>query len=255
MKPMKKAVIHIAFWILIYGVFTLIFARWVKGYTEAFYYVSLLMPVIIATTYFFNYYLVPVYLFRRRFFLFGLYTFYMLVVSLCLELLASILSLLLIIYYRGNETGPLFTDVFTMAGMLYFVVLLVSFFLLIRNYFKGQSAMGELERDRQKLERGYYTFRSNRKTVRIPYSDILYIESMADYIRIHRISGPPVESRMKISHMEQELPDTFLRIHRSFIVNREKIHSFSRETVLVEETGLPVSRSYRKQVAESLQPR
>jgi hypothetical protein len=167
-------------------VFTFIFADWEEGYEEAFYYVSLLMPVIIATTYFFNYYLVPKYLFRRRFLLFGLYTTYMFIVSLCLELLASILSFLLIIYYKGNETAPLFTDIFSMAGMLYFVVLLVSFFRLIRHYFIGQRVINELETNRNRLEQGYFSIRSNRRNVQLKFSEMLYIESLADYIRIYR---------------------------------------------------------------------
>jgi DNA-binding LytR/AlgR family response regulator len=60
---------------------------------------------------------------------------------------------------------------------------------------------------------------------------------------------------MKISHVEMELPDTFLRIHRSFIVNREKIRSFSREYLVLGEKEPPVSRTYRRQVAEILQTR
>ncbi len=90
---------HIIFWVLVYASLTLIFTNWFEGRIEAFYYVSLLLPVVMGTSYFFNYYLVPRYLFNRRFFLFGLYSFYMLVVSLCLELIVSVVAMLLIIYF------------------------------------------------------------------------------------------------------------------------------------------------------------
>lgn len=243
---------HIVYWIIVYASLTLIFADWFNGHMEAFFYVSLLMPVILATSYFFNYFLVPRYLFRRRFNLFGLYSFYMLVVSLCLEMVVSILTMLLTVYYGVKDNPILFTDVLTMAGILYFVVLLSSFILLIRHYFADQQAIGSLEEKQAQLDQGYFTVRSNRKTSRIYFDELLYIESLADYIQMHLENGKSVTSKEKISHMEERLPEGFLRIHRSFIVNRSKISSFSREQLMVGETEIPISRSYRQEVVAAL---
>ena len=245
--------LHIVFWIVVYTTLTIIFTKWVGVAMEAFYYVSLLMPVIIGTSYFFNYFLVPRYLFKRRFFLFGVYSFYMLVVSLCLEMIAGILSFILTAYYNNNENGMLITDVFIMAGTLYFVVLVMSFILLIKHYLVDQKAIAELEEKQAMLDQGYFTIRSNRQTAKIQFDDLLYIESLGDYIEIHLQDGSEVSSKEKISHMEHTLPDGFLRIHRSFIVNRDKISSFSREHVMMGETELPISRSYKQEVVRKLQ--
>ena len=247
-----KAWHHIVFWILVYGLLTIIFANWFGGSMEAFYYVSLLMPVIMATSYFFNYFLVPRYLFKRRFFLFGLYSFYMLVVSVCLEMLAAISALLLVIYYGINENAVLFTDVFTMAGILYFIVLFTSFVMLIKHYFMDQRSIGSLEEKQAQLERGFFTVRSNRQTSQIKFDELLYLESLGDYIEFHLENGSSISSKEKISHMENKLPDEFLRIHRSFIVNRSKISSFAMDHVMMGEKELPVSRSYKKKVADVL---
>ncbi len=243
---------HIIFWIVVHGSLTLLFGKWFEDYIEAFYYVSLLLPVVIGTSYFFNYFLVPLYLFQKKFFLFGLYSFYMLVVSLCLELVASVVAMLLIIQFGVNRTGPLVTDVFTLALILYFIVLFKSFILLIKHYFVDQGAISRLEEQQSKLEKGFITVRSKRKTSRIEYDELLYIESMADYITIHRDDGGEVVSKEKISHMEHRLPESFLRIHRSFIVNASKITSFSREEVVLGEIELPVSRTYRSEVISKL---
>lgn len=239
---------HIIFWVIVYTTLTLIFENWVEGAMEAFFYVSLLMPVIIATSYFFNYFLVPRYLFRQRYWFFGLYSFYMLIVSLCMEMVASILAFLLVNYYNINENGVLMTDVFIMAGTLYFVVLVMSFILLIKHYLVDQKAIAELEEKQAMLDQGYFTVRSNRQTAKVYFEQLLYIESLGDYIEIHLLDGSEVSSKEKISHMERTLPDGFLRIHRSFIVNRSKISSFSREHVLLGEKELPISRSYRQEV-------
>ena len=243
---------HIIFWIVAHGSLTLTFGKWFEGYVEAFYYVSLLLPVVMATSYFFNYFLVPRYLFTRKFWLFGLYSFYMLVVSLALELAVSVIAMLLMVHFGINSAAALVTDVFTLAIVLYFVVLIKSFILLIKHFFIDQGAITQLQEQQLKMERGYITVRANRRTSRIEFDHLLYVESMADYIKIHLADGEEVVSKEKISHLEKELPDTFLRIHRSFIVNKSKVSSYNREELLIGEIELPVSRSYRKEVMSDL---
>jgi len=243
---------HILFWILVSGSLTLFFANWFGGYDEAFYFVSLLLPVVMGTSYFFNYLLVPRFLFARKFRKFVIYSLYMLVVSLCLELLASIIAMLIIVKFGINRAGPLVTDVYILAGILYFIVLFKSFILLVKHYFVDQRAIGELEEKQTRLDQGYFTVRSNRQTSRIRFDELLYIESLADYILLHLENGTQVTSKEKISHMEEYLPDGFLRIHRSFIVNRSKISTFSRELVIIGEKELPISRSYKQEVVSKL---
>lgn len=243
---------HIIFWLIAHVSLTLIFGKWFDGYVGAFYYVSLLLPVVMATSYLFNYFLVPRYLFTRKFWLFGLYSFYMLVVSLALELLVSVVSMLLMVHFGINRAAALVTDVFTLAMVLYFVVLIKSFILLIKHYFIDQGAITQLQEKQLKMEKGYITVRANRRTSRIEFDQLLYVESMADYIKIHLADGGEVVSKEKISHMEEELPDTFLRIHRSFIVNKSKISSYNREELIIGEIELPVSRSYRSRVMSGL---
>lgn len=244
---------HIIFWFLVYGSLTLIFADWFEGHMEAFYYVSLLMPVVMGTSYFFNYYLVPHFLFQRRFSKFILYSAYMLIVSLCLELIVGVVAFMLIIYYGINDHSPIFTDVITLAIILYFIVFFKSFLLLLKHYFVDQRAISELEEKQSQIAKGYFTIRSNRQTSRVSFEELLYIESLADYIQIHRTGGGPISSKEKISHLESILPDHFLRIHRSFIVNTSKISSYTREYVMIGEKELPISRTYKKAVIESLE--
>jgi hypothetical protein len=243
---------HIIFWILVYGSLTLIFSDWLGGAGEAFYYVSLLMPVIIGTSYFFNYVLVPRYLFKRRLLHFALYSFYMLVVSLCLEMVAGILAFILMVYYGITENGVLITDVFIIAGTLYFVVLLMSFILLIKHYYVDQQAIGSLEEKQAQLDKGYFTVRSNRQTANIRFEELHYLESLDDYIELHLADGSTISSKERISNMERELPDSFLRIHRSFIVNKSKISSFTMEYVVIGEKELPISRSYKQKAVSIL---
>jgi DNA-binding LytR/AlgR family response regulator len=87
--------------------------------------------------------------------------------------------------------------------------------------------------------------RSDRKMVKINFNEILYIESLSDYIKIH-INQHIIITRETITNMEAKLPKSqFLRIHRSFIINIAKIDSYTNEFVEINHKALPISRTYK----------
>ena len=95
--------------------------------------------------------------------------------------------------------------------------------------------------------------RSNRRMLKVDFSDILYVESYSDYIKIH-LENETIVTRETISAIEAKLPKTkFIRIHRSYIVCLSKIQSFTNEEVTVNRKALPISRSYKKEVLKHLE--
>ncbi|HDR50418.1 MAG TPA: response regulator transcription factor [Mariniphaga anaerophila] len=99
----------------------------------------------------------------------------------------------------------------------------------------------------------FFFVRAERKMVKICFSEILYIESLADYVKIH-MSGKAVVSRETISGIEAKLPrQEFIRTHRSFIVALPAIDSFTNEYVEIGKKQIPISRSYKKEVLEVLE--
>ena len=82
--------------------------------------------------------------------------------------------------------------------------------------------------------------------VSIPIDDIMYVEAVEGYSKIFRTSGECVISRILLKKMMELLPDeSFLRIHRSFIVSRSKIKSYNKkEMMLVDGVTLPVGKQY-----------
>ena len=94
--------------------------------------------------------------------------------------------------------------------------------------------------------------RSERKMVRINFDEILYIESLSDYIKIYT-KEKTVITRETISNMEAKLPNTkFLRIHRSFLIAIGKIETYTNEFVEVNKEELPISRTYKESVLQKL---
>ena len=94
--------------------------------------------------------------------------------------------------------------------------------------------------------------RSDRKMIKIDFQDVLYIESLSDYLKIHPATKT-ITTRETISNIETKLPQQkFLRCHRSFIVSIPKIRSFTTEYIEVSKSVIPISRSYRTFVLEKL---
>ena len=102
-------------------------------------------------------------------------------------------------------------------------------------------------------ENEFIFVRSERRMVKINFSDIQYIESLSDYIKIHLLDST-VTTRETISNIESKLPIArFLRIHRSYIVAVMKIASFTNEFVEIHNKALPISRSYKTSVLNKLE--
>jgi len=94
--------------------------------------------------------------------------------------------------------------------------------------------------------------RADRKMVKILFDEILFIESLKDYIKIVTIHKTIV-SRQSISSLENMLPkDTFLRIHRSYIISINKIDSFNGETIDIAKNELPIGRLFKHDVSNQL---
>ena len=87
---------------------------------------------------------------------------------------------------------------------------------------------------------------------RVSLSDISYIEALRDYVAIH--TGPgKILSLESMRHMEEVLPDDqFIRIHKSYIVNRNKIDYLERSRVVIGKEYLPVGYTYKEKVKVKL---
>jgi two-component system, LytTR family, response regulator len=95
--------------------------------------------------------------------------------------------------------------------------------------------------------------RSERKMVRINFRDILFIESLSDYIKIRLDDQKPVVTRDSISNIEARLPHAgFIRVHRSYIVSLSKIETYTSDSIGMGRHEIPVSRSFRESVMRRL---
>lgn len=102
-------------------------------------------------------------------------------------------------------------------------------------------------------EREYAFFNVNKKLVKIYLEKILYAESLREYVKI-TTKEKTILTKMQLGELEEILGNThFLRVHRSFIVSKDKIEAFSQSEIEINETKIPVGRNYKELVQTVLQ--
>lgn len=248
-KISKKIHCHIAYWI--FSVLVLLFAfrsSW-GNHNLLIFYIGMFLPIVLGTSYFYNYVIVPKYYLTRRYARFAFYTFCTVIVSWYLEILVLVFAYVT----RANfsYTIPNTILVPRVAIILYMLVFVGSFLFVMNQIIENRQVIQGLRVEKEKLEKSFLEVMSNRRMAKIPYNEIIYIESLSDYIKVITINDE-IRSKEKISKLSERLPDVFLRIHRSFIINSEKIKEHSLDQVLVDGYKLNIGRSYRKEVKELL---
>lgn len=89
--------------------------------------------------------------------------------------------------------------------------------------------------------------KSEYKIVRIDLDKILFIEGMREYVRIHLENAKPVMTLLSLKKIEQKLPSIrFMRVHRSYIVNLDKITIIEKSRIVFDKVYIPVSEQYKK---------
>ena len=97
--------------------------------------------------------------------------------------------------------------------------------------------------------------KSEYKLLQIPLKSILYIEGLKDYVKIH-IEGESksILSMISLKSLEEKLPkNQFIRVHRSYIVQKEKIKIIDRSRIVFGKEYIPVSDSYKEDLNQYLE--
>jgi len=121
-------------------------------------------------------------------------------------------------------------------------------FLKAVDKFLSETAKSEVK-SKESIPDDFILVKSGIKNYKINMNDIVYIESLKDYIKINMIGDKNITSKYKIGDIQQELnEDNFLRIHRSFIINTCKITAFTMNEIEVSNIEIPIGASYKEDV-------
>lgn len=125
----------------------------------------------------------------------------------------------------------------------------------INKAFPKQTSMETAEKlhpaDEKRTESFVY-FRADRKMVKVLLNDILYIESMKDYVKVCTTHNTII-TKQSLSSVEAMLPEkSFIRSHRSFIVSIQHINTFTNEIIEINKMEIPIGKLYRNSVLKVL---
>jgi two-component system response regulator LytT len=220
-------------------------------------FVAALLPITILTTYGFNYFLIPRYLIPQRYLKFGLYALYTFILSAYLQ---SWVMLLVFVFIADlNIDIAEFDTVFLLAGM-YLPVLLGVSIKLFRTWQSEMAVRTTIEQEKAEIENRIppeeetISLRANRKNHLVSPSDILYVEGLKDYVKVHLETGKPLIVKETLSGMEKLLaPFQFIRVHKSYLISIQKISSFESTSLQIAGQEIPVGRSFRKSFLERME--
>lgn len=107
---------------------------------------------------------------------------------------------------------------------------------------------GEPETEAEPKDKEYISVKADYKVSLVRIADIVYLESEGEYVRMHLADGSTITTLFRLKNMEAALPsETFLRVHRSYIVNLRCIKSYVRGRIFLNDTDyVPIGENYKE---------
>lgn len=125
-------------------------------------------------------------------------------------------------------------------------------FLKSVNKFLSQAKSNHKTENIKVRDKDYIVLKSDKKNYKIKFSDILFVESLDNYIKVHTIDFSII-CYERLSGIEKELPiSEFIRIHRSYIVNLTKVDIFTSAYVEIGNRKFTIGRNYKDDVLKRL---
>ncbi len=221
----QRWVIHILFWLLILTFYVVFFGRKNSNYFQTLFFVGLLMPVTISTTYFLNYYLVPKYLMRDRYGFFILYFIYTLLGSLFMEMMIAMLTFIVMAEVRIKDMSPASIDIFFLLASLLMVVFLGVAIKMLLHWRRSKEEYEKLMRDKVEAELKFLKIQLNphflfntlnnlyylttEKSDKAPQA-ILQLSEMLDYV-MHSSKSVFVPLEKELKQVENYIALELLR--------------------------------------------
>ncbi|MHA4845510.1 LytR/AlgR family response regulator transcription factor [Flavitalea antarctica] len=107
-----------------------------------------------------------------------------------------------------------------------------------------------VDQQQQEPAQDYFFVNVDYSLLKIMYSDIIWIEGLKDYVRIHlKSTDKPVIARLSMKSLEEELPPSvFLRIHKSYIVSKSFVTAIRKNSVFIRDLELPIGENYKEAI-------
>lgn len=244
---------HACFWLVYYVVFSLIWASPPeRSYYVSFYLEFVLMPLRILASYSMMYVLIPTFLSNRKLMAFLSSYVALIVLAGGLQLLIGHFFYDQLLAERG-ERFPL-SAASWMRNMVLInsTVILLGAAKVIQLHFQLLDVLAVEQKPgvghaKQEGDR-FIEVKSNRRVHRLRLDDILYVEGMGNYISYVNTDGARTIVYSSLKAAQSRLPDSFVRLHRSYLVNRMHISAYDKDTVTIGDKTIPRAKDITDEV-------
>jgi DNA-binding LytR/AlgR family response regulator len=152
-----------------------------------------------------------------------------------------------------QNTMIIFTTAFSEYAVVSYELNAIDYLLKPINFKRFSQAVNKANEyfnytnKRNHSEDNHIFIRADYSLVKIPIADILYIEGLADYVKIFIKDRQTVVARMTMNDMVDKLPEKdFIRVHRSYIVSFKRIESVRSNSITIPEKDIPIGKTYIK---------
>ncbi len=225
----SRLLTHVIFWLVYYLSFALIWAS-KHGLFASFYLEFILLPLRISATYLVLYWLMPGYL------LFGKVLKFLIYWSILLIIFGILQRLVIFAFYEELllKTGGELFDLRAIfrSGLLINTTIMLA--MTIKWYGLYHSLMSRQTKQIKKIE-----INADRRTHLIDPREILHIEGLGNYIKIHLQNQQALTTYSTIKNILNQLPKQFLRCHRSHVINTLHIESFNNDNIYLGNSIIP----------------
>lgn len=250
---------HACFWIAYYVLFSLVWASPERSYYVSFYLEFVLMPLRILASYCMMYVLIPTFLSDRKLIAFVTSYLILIVVAGGLQMLIGHFFYDQLLVDRG-EKFP-----FSAASWVRSIVLINSTVILlgaakvIQLHFQLLDSLAVAEKpdsaaDNQDSDQ-FIEVKSNRRTHRLRVKDILYAEGLGNYITYVTADDSRIVVYSSLKAAQKRLPSSFIRLHRSYLVNRTHISAYDKDKVTVGAKAIPRAKDVSDEMLKGVLPR
>ncbi|NAS12520.1 LytR/AlgR family response regulator transcription factor [Poritiphilus flavus] len=230
----SRILTHVIFWVGYYILFGLIWAR--EGeYMASFYLEFVLLPIRILAVYLTIYFLLPRYLLRKK------YVGFLVGYGLVLLIGGLLQRIFIHLFYENlllNESEALFSPRMILRAII-LINTTVLFVLGIKLF-----QLWSIEREKNvRRENEVVEIKSNRRIHRVPLSEILYIEGLGNYVKYFLADDSRITAYGTIKQTLESLPENFVRVHKSYIINKEHIKSYDANSIDISNRMIPRGKS------------
>ena len=237
----SRVATHILFWIAYYIFFSLIWATNQGGLKASFFLEFILLPIRISAVYVTIYYLLPNFLIEKK------YLKFILGYALLILVAAVLQRIFIHFFYEDLLQNNTTQELFSFKMLLRATVLINTTVFLVLSLKIFQLFL--LEKEKNEIQSsGYLEIKADRRIHRVNIDEILFLEGQGNYTTYNLEDNSKITAYGSIKKALENLPENFIRIHKSYVVNKNQIKSFDANTVEIRDQLIPRGKSVQDEV-------